>query len=222
MNFRDDSKAKVEFTGLFATAALALGFLSLSVQMPAQSPGPGQPARAVRLSYVEGKVQLTQGGQVIANQAVINAPLFEGTQITTEDDGKAEIQFEDGSVARLSPNSTLILKTLSGQGSAGDADMELDHGLAYFELQGGDQSGQMRVLFGDSAITSSGFSVIRVDMDNPPGAMAIFSGNAHVERSSGDSLDLHGGESAGLQRRQCCQPRCGRCHPARLLGRMEL
>ena len=194
MNFRNNSKAKVEFTCLLAT--LALGFLSLSIPLRAQSPGPGQPARAVRLSYVEGKVQLTQGGQVIADQAVINVPLFEGTQVTTADDGKAEVQFEDGSVARLSPSSTLTLKTLAGQGSAGDADMELDHGLAYFELQGSDQSGQIRVLFGDSALTSSGFSVIRVNMDNPPGALAVFSGNAHVERSSGGSLDLHGGESA--------------------------
>lgn len=182
------------FAGLVSVSALALALVSLAQSLPAQSPG--QPARAVRLSYVDGKVQLNQGGQVLANQAVINAPLFEGTQITTAEDGKAEVQFEDGSVARLSPNSSLTLQTLSGQGPNGEADIVLDHGLAYFELQGGGQSGQIRVLFGDSTITASGFSVIRVDMDNPPGAMAVFSGNAHVDRASGGSLDLHGGESA--------------------------
>jgi len=196
MNFKQNRKANAGFTSLLAVAGLALGFLSLSPSLAAQAPGPGQPARAVRLSYVDGKVQLNQGGQVIATQAVINAPLFVGTQITTGDDGKAEVQLEDGSVARLSPNSTVTLKTLTGEGSGGVAEMELDRGLAYFELQGGDQSGQIRVLFGDSAVTSSGFSVIRVNMDNPPGAMAVFSGNAHVDRASGGSLDLHGGETA--------------------------
>jgi hypothetical protein len=194
MNF--NSKAKVGFAG--SLTVLALGFLSLSLPLAAQAPAAGQPARAVRLSYVDGKVQLAQGGQVIADQAAVNTPLFEGTQITTADNGKAEIEFEDGSVARLSPSSSLTLKTLTGEGSGGDAEMELEHGLAYFELQGGEQSGQIRVLFAGSAVTASGFSVIRVDMDNPPGALAVFNGNAHVERDSGGSLDLHGGESAGF------------------------
>jgi uncharacterized membrane protein YgcG len=206
MNFRKNCKTHVGLASLFVVTALALGFLSLSRTLPAQSPGPGQPARAVRLSYVDGKVQLTQGGQAIASQAVINAPLFEGTQITTAEDGKTEIQFDDGSVARLSPNSTLTLKTLTGEGSGGDAEMVLEHGLAYFELQGSDQSGQMRVLFADSAVTASGFSVIRVDMDNPPGALAVFSGNAHVERGSGGSLDLHGGETADFNGADAANP----------------
>ena len=66
-----------------------------------QGQGSGQPARAVRLSYVDGQVKLAQGNQVLAEQAVANTPLFEGMQLTTADNGKAEIQFEDGSVARL-------------------------------------------------------------------------------------------------------------------------
>ena len=44
--------------------------------------------------------KLAQGNQVLADQAVANTPLLEGTQLTTADNGRAEIQFEDGSVAR--------------------------------------------------------------------------------------------------------------------------
>ena len=47
-------------------------------------------ARAVRLSSVEGQVQLSQGQELLANPAVENTPLFEGSLLTTGDDGRAE------------------------------------------------------------------------------------------------------------------------------------
>ena len=161
--------------------------------------GPAPDARAARLSYVEGQVKITQGGQLVTDQAPINAPVFEGMQLTTGDNGRAEIQFEDGSVARLSPDSSLTLTALRGQGASGDAEMSLNSGLGYFELQGTGQSGQMGVHFGDYTATASGFTVLRVKMDTPPGDLAVFSGNAHLEGGNGAvALDLHGGESASL------------------------
>jgi len=155
-------------------------------------------ARAVRLSSVEGKVQLSQGEQLLANPAVENTPLFEGSLLTTGDDGRAEIQFEDGSVVRLSPNSSLTLAVLRGQGSSSDAEVALEAGLAYFELQGAGLAGTISVKFADAAVTSSGVTVLRVNLDNAPGELAVFSGNAHMERGTALSLDLHGGESVAL------------------------
>jgi hypothetical protein len=161
--------------------------------------GAGQPARAVRLSYVDGKVRLAQGNQVLADQAVVNTPLLEGMQLTTGDDGKAEIQFEDGSVARISPDSSLTLAALRGSGATGDAEMVLSSGLAYFELQGGDQVGKLSVQFGPDVVTTSGFTVLRVALDNAPGEVAVFSGNAHLEGNNGTlAIDLHGGEGVAL------------------------
>ncbi len=169
--------------GLAVFAALAFGVVSLGPALRAQDEQQtqGQPARAVRLSYVDGQVTLSQGTQVLAEQAVANTPLFEGTQLTTADSGKAEIQFEDGSVARISPDSSLTLRVLRGAGTSAEAELVLNGGLAYFEFQGGSQAGQMSVQFGDSMVTTSGFTVIRVAMDNPPGQLAVFSGNAHLE-----------------------------------------
>ena len=157
---------------------------------PASEPGP---AGAARLSSVEGQVRLMQGGQVLADPALANAPLFAGMQIETGDDGKAEIQFDDGSVARLSPDSGLTLKSVNGDGGPGTT-MSLDGGLAYFELQGNSDA-QTRVMFGDSIATASGFTVMRIHMDAPPGDLAVFSGNAHLERGSALAVVLHGGES---------------------------
>ncbi len=192
-------------SGLAVLAALALGVVFSGPALCAQDAqqAQGQPARAIRLSYVDGQVTLAQGTQVLAEQAVANTPLFEGTQLTTADNGKAEIQFEDGSVARISPDSSLTLKILSGAGASAESQLVLNGGLAYFELQGGGQAGKISVQFGDTMVTTSGFTVIRVTLDNPPGQLAVFSGNAHLEVGSGAgssaaSVDLHGGENITL------------------------
>ncbi len=185
-------------------AALALVVASLAAGATAQDAqqGTGQPARAVRLSFVEGQVKLAQGNQVLAAQAVANTPLFEGMQLTTADDGKAEIQFEDGSVVRVAPDSSLTLQVLTGAGTTADAELTLNSGLAYFEFQGGGQAGQMSVHFGSNVATTSGFTVVRVAMDTPPGSVAVFSGNVHLQMTSANGAasasDLHGGESIAL------------------------
>jgi len=186
--------------GWCALAVLIVGICSLAQTGRADEPQPqGQPGRALRLSYVDGQVKLSQNGQMIADQAAINTPLFQGMQLSTGDDGKAEIQFEDGSVARLSPDTTLTITALRGEGANGDAELSVDGGLAYFELQGTQESGQVSVHFGDTETTASGFTVLRVKMDTPPGEVAVFSGNAHLERGNGAlALDLHGGEAVTL------------------------
>src|ERR1700758_892357 len=140
----------VRVFGLMVAGALVLTFIAA-----AQQGGPQ--ARAVRLSDVDGQVQLSQGSQVLASQAMVNAPLFEGTQITTSDDGRAEIQFEDGSVARISPNSQLTLTTLRQQGNTTDTEITLDTGLGYFEIQNGAQPNHFRIRFGDTVASASGF-----------------------------------------------------------------
>jgi len=177
-------------------ALAASGVLAFVPQAAAEDGGPA--ARAVRLSNVEGQVQIAQGGEVLAQQAMVNAPLFEGAQITTAEDGRAEIQFEDGSVARVSPNSALTLSVLRQNGNTTETEITLNDGLGYFEFQDSGAGNQMRVRFGDSTVTASGFTVFRVDLDNPPGGLAVFSGNAHLDGAGGLALDMHGGESVKL------------------------
>jgi len=188
--------------GLRGLAVVALGVGCLALGLRAQTPAPqgsGQPARAVRLSYVDGTVKLSQGNRVLADQAVANTPLLEGMQLTTADSGKAEIQFEDGSLARIAPDSSLTLKVLSGSGASANAVLLLNGGLAYFEFQGGNLAGQMSVQFGDSMVTTSGYTVLRITMDNPPGSLAVLTGNAHLDSGNGAvAVALHSGESIAL------------------------
>ncbi|HEV2323233.1 MAG TPA: FecR family protein [Terracidiphilus sp.] len=170
----------------------------LTAGLVARADDAGPAARVVRLSYVQGQVQISQGPQAISSQAAANMPLFEGYQITTGQDGQAEIQFEDGSVARIAPDSGLTLKVLRGKGSSGEAEIDLTGGLGYFELQGGDQAGRIDVHFANAVVTAGGFTVMRVDMDTPPGSLAVLSGNAHLVQGDQVTLDLHGNESVAL------------------------
>jgi len=160
--------------------------------MPAIPAGPA--ARAVRLSNVDGQVKLIVGNQPPAD-ALVNTPLFEGSQLTTADDGRAEIQFEDGSVARISPNSSLVLSELKMDGASPQTEIQLNSGLAYFEFSG---SGKLRIHFGDAIVTPAGNSILRINEDTPPGAVAVFSGSAHIERGATVMVDLHGGECVTL------------------------
>lgn len=176
-------------------AAAFLWLATATVAMPAamadddNAPN-GESQRAVRLSNVDGQVKLEQAGETLSDHAVANTPLFEGTLITTGSDGRAEVQFEDGSVARVPPDSTLLLSVLQPS----DTELVLNSGMGYFELQGSD-SAPMRVRFGSSVATVSGFTVFRVKLDEGPATVAVFSGNAHLE-SDRDSTDLHGGQTA--------------------------
>jgi hypothetical protein len=181
-----------------AFVAFAAAGILTAAPLGAQAPDGNPGTRAVRLSYVDGQVQISQGNQILAQQAPLNAPLFEGTQITTAEDGRAEVEFEDGSVARLAPNSSMTLTVLRQSGDSTNTEVLLQQGLGYFELQGGNATGQMRIRFGNNVATSTGFTVLRVDLDNPPGEMAVFSGNAHLENGSTMSVDMHGGETVRL------------------------
>lgn len=176
-----------------AVSAACTMVLAVVPVLGAQSPDPQ--GRAARLSSVDGKVQLSQGGQLLTDNAVINTPLFEGTRIITGDDGKAEVQFDNGAVARIPPDSTLALTSLHADASPG---ITLESGMGYFELEGGNPEDPTRIHFGSNTATVSGFTVFRLDLDAPPGALAVFSGNVHLESTSGLDLDLRGGESVTL------------------------
>jgi hypothetical protein len=190
MNRRGWTRSRL---GVAALVLAALGLCNAAL-LRAQSSA----AQAVRLSSVEGQVRIAQNNELLADPALVNTPLFEGTQVSTSQDGRAELQFDDGSVVRLSPNSSLTIATLQGEGGSGNAEIVLENGLGYFELRGQNAASHIRIRFGGNVVTGSGLAVLRVDLDNPPGELAVFSGNAHLELGAALAVDLHGGESVAL------------------------
>ena len=158
----------------------------------------GQNTQAVRLSSVEGQVRVVQDSQVIADPAYANLPIFEGTQVSTGSDGRAEIQLEDGGVIRISPNSSVTFPVIQQVGTGTHTEVVLNGGLAYFELQPSTADHSVRVSYGPASFSATSFSVVRLTLDNPPGELAVFSGNVHLDRGDALQVDVHGGESLSL------------------------
>lgn len=136
--------------------------------------------RIVRLSDVEGAVQIVRNNQTEFSHAVMNMPLTQGTQIETGPDGRAEVEFEDGSVSRITPNSSLSLAKLSIS-STGTLETTLQQpkGLVYYELRSDPQSA-FTVDFGDSKATPAVNSTFRVNLGSTPAELAVIDGRVQV------------------------------------------
>ncbi len=189
--------------GFLAIAPAALLAKSADDDVPTSTAKTGaattpQDQRSIRLSFAEGSVRVALDGQIVAEPAVSNMPLFEGTEIATGSDGRAELQFEDGSLARLSPNTVVVLSVLQQQGSDTRSEVVMQSGLTYFELQPSTAEHSLKVNYGTAAFSASSFSVVRVLRDQPPGNVAVFSGNVRLEQGASQELDLHGGESVNV------------------------
>ncbi len=71
-----------------------------------------QDSRIARLSYLEGKVSFQHASDADWSAASINFPMQPGDRVFTGSDGKAEIEFDDGSVFRLAENTDIELLSL--------------------------------------------------------------------------------------------------------------
>src|SRR5271165_6672042 len=94
-------------SGFVVLLALAVSML---IALPAFAESQ---ARIVRLSDVQGSVQIDKNTGLGFENAFLNLPITQGTQLRTGATGRAEIEFEDGSTLRLTPNTSVIFSTLA-------------------------------------------------------------------------------------------------------------
>jgi hypothetical protein len=64
-------------------------------------------ARIVRLSDIQGLVQIDKNSGIGFERAFVNLPITEGTKVRAGNTGRAEVEFEDGSSLRLTPNTVV-------------------------------------------------------------------------------------------------------------------
>jgi hypothetical protein len=101
--------------------------------------------RIARLSYVEGHVSFQHSSDVDWSAASINLPIEPGDRIYTGTDGRAEIEFDDGSVFRMAEGTDVeflsmrpelvqarMLLGLATLNVLGDTDFEIDTPAAAF------------------------------------------------------------------------------------------
>ena len=179
---------------------LRVAVMGLVPGISAWAAGGGAPtARTARLSYLSGVVTAERSDNTGRGAAVLNMPLPEGTRILTAGDGQAEIEFEDGSVVRETPNSALTLTTL-GLDSSGNYLTRVDvlHGLVYAELRAAARY-QYLVAAGGDAISPKTNAAVRIQFDQPPGVISVMSGSVQVANGiEGDGVSA-GGTGSGFQ-----------------------
>jgi hypothetical protein len=188
-----------------ATLAMAAGLFALGPIAHAQSDAPqdtavqaGNPPadangamvpvrariRILRLSDVEGNVQILRDDKTQFPQAVMNMPLVQGSQINTGANGRAEIEFEDGSVSRITPNSSLKITNLESTADGGlDTTVEQLSGLIYYELRSDPQT-PFHVVFNGRSASPLVNSTFRINLNATPQDLAVIDGKLQVQGPS--------------------------------------
>lgn len=154
-------------------------------------------ARIVRVSYVEGNVQLDQREGQGYNRAMMNMPVTQGTRLWARgDDALAEVEFEDGSTIRLEPKTSVEFQEL-GLRSSGQrvTSVELSDGAAYFDLKG--KNDDFRVTFGGQQISVERSTRFRLRVSMAEVQLAVYKGEVEV-RSGAGTLQVRKDESFSM------------------------
>ncbi len=141
--------------------------------------------RIVRLSDVQGGVQIDKNTGLGFENAFLNLPITQGTQLRTRDNGRAEIEFEDGSTLRLTPQTTVVFGTL-GANDAGKrtSGVNLVEGRAYVNWLG--KSGDEFTLnFSREKVTVTQPAHFRVAASSKEAEVASFKSELEVVEPSG-------------------------------------
>ena len=145
-------------------------------------------ARIVRLSDVQGSVQIDKNTGSGFEKAFVNLPVTQGSEVRTGETGRAEIEFEDGSSLRLAPRTTLQFSKLSlADSGQRTSEINLVEGMAYVNWLGKDD---LALNFSREKISLDRAAHFRVDTSTEVAGLAVFKGEVNVDGPGGQlSLD---------------------------------
>jgi len=173
-----------------------LFFLMIAVGLWAQSDDSN--VRIVRISYTEGDVQFDNGNGL--EKATMNMPVTEGNRVVTGDDGRVEIELEDGSTIRLAPGSDIQFSQLGRLSSGATVTtMGLNSGEAEFKIDKlGDNQIQVESQNKTLLVKHSGrFRVTSTNSD--PLELVVWKGQVDVQDSdSGNDVSVKKNETFAL------------------------
>jgi len=143
-------------------------------------------ARIVRLSYLDGNVQIDRNRAAGIENAILNMPVVEGTRIFAGgDDARVEIEFENGSTMRLVGPAEVNFRQL-GSIESGDMQtvVEIVRGVAYFDVKLHDND-DFRVMLRDRDIAIRKSSHFRVQIEDAQTMVAVFRGEVELQGVAG-------------------------------------
>ena len=170
-------------------------------------------ARIVRLSQVQGDVRFTRdahGSDPLADSSLVweagqlNLPIRQGYILAT-DNGRAEVEFENGAMAFLAADTVLEFYDLSLQDGAKTTRLVLRQGSASFYVNPGGGE-YFSVTGGDFTVEAAGRTEFRLDNYDDGSNVNVAKGRVTVLRkgagntalSKGQSLSIKAGDASSL------------------------
>lgn len=136
--------------------------------------------RVVRLSYVSGTVGVKRPASTEWAKAQANTPIQEGFEISTAANSYAEVEFENGSTARLGELSRLNFSQLAldEDGDKLNA-LTFEQGYATFHILP-EHHDSYTVKIASASLSPSGKSEFRADLDQGKVRVEVFMGSVEV------------------------------------------
>ncbi len=140
--------------------------------------------RIVRLSLVEGDVQIHQPGDADWQTALLNMPISHGSILATGN-GHAEVEFENGTTLWLAGNSSLEFAELALADGARITRLRLTQGTATF-YSNPSREDTFVVLTPHMEIALDEKATFRVDVDARETAVSVWKGELRVFTAAGE------------------------------------
>lgn len=154
-------------------------------------------ARIVRLSDVQGDVLIDRNTGQGLEKAFLNLPVTQGVRIQTAMDGRAELEFEDGSTLRLVPGTKIDIPQLSLRDSgARVSGVHLLEGVAYVNFLA-TKNDEFNLTFVREKIALTRAAHLRIRVDDTDASVGVFKGEVQVEGPSG-SVEVSKGHQANF------------------------
>jgi hypothetical protein len=184
------------------TILLLTAVYSLLLTVPAFA---DSQARVVRLSEVQGDVQIDRNSGQGFEKAFLNLPITQGAKVQTNKDGRAEVEFEDGSTLRVTPDTVVDFPQLSLRDSGAKVSaVHLQAGTAYVNFAGV-KDAEFTLTFAHEKLSFTHPAHLRIQIAATAATVAVFNGDVQVEGDAGTvavsknhtaSFDLTNGDSS--------------------------
>src|SRR6185312_13504409 len=153
--------------------------------------------RIVRLSHVDGDVQLDKADGRGFGTAYLNMPIVNESKVWARD-GQTEVELEDGSSIRLTPDTIVAFNDLSLDNNGGrSTSIELQQGTAYFDIHHHDAD-HFELQFARDRIDLQKSARFRVDLDKHDISVAVLSGEIELANASGTQVAIKKDETIRL------------------------
>ena len=147
----------------------------------------------MRISLIEGDIQIKTPDADDWGIASVNTPLAEGDQLWVPQDGRVELQLNTGAYIRLDENSALQVLSMDEDSSQ----FYLSQGYAYIYYDTPVSGGMIQIDTPDASTRAFDKAIFRIDMSEQYTDVAVYKGYVETENNVGKT-EIYEGQMVSL------------------------